>query len=450
MQFVLKRVAILIVSIALVPALSWLIVHAQKSRPSDFAFFDSTIYLTLLLGAMAIVLSLVVPFAVGRNRNALARLFGPTVRIVTLAVGLAVILQGILVAATIIRAETQTLGSVHFNLVLILGGGGILVGIAVLMASLAFLKRPPMPVLGHPLVRDEEPSFFTFLDGLARRLGASPPDHVVVGLEPTFYVTSEPISLAGSDKILHGETLYLSLPLCRVLKKEELAAVIGHELGHFIGKDTAYSRKFAPAFVRLGRTLTASQTATGWSALYSIPVQAILGLCLYEFSKAASRIGREREFEADIVGARAASPTDLGTSLLKVGLYSPLWGEVLGNTVSLLNKGRAYTNLSDFFQHCCLNAFSGSKEQLLAVALDEGTISHPVDTHPPTSARLDRMGVRQDMISTEILAPDGEDRSITLFHRANAYEEGLSTLQQQWLVAAGHARPPEEATPRSR
>ncbi|MDT3379579.1 M48 family metalloprotease [Labrys neptuniae] len=449
MQFVLKRVAILIVSIALVPALSWLIVHAQKSRPSDFAFFDSTIYLTLLLGAMAIVLSLVVPFAVGRNRNALARLFGPTVRIVTLAVGLAVILQGILVAATIIRAETQTLGSVHFNLVLILGGGGILVGIAVLMASLAFLKRPPMPVLGHTLVREEEPSFFTFLDGLARRLGASPPDHVVVGLEPTFYVTSEPISLAGSDKILHGETLYLSLPLCRVLKKEELAAVIGHELGHFLGKDTAYSRKFAPAFVRLGRTLTASQAATGWGALYSIPVQAILGLCLYEFSKAASRISREREFEADIVGVRAASPMDLGAALLKVGLYSPLWSDVLSNAVAGSNEEGTQGNLSAFFQHYCSNTYTGVKGHLLAVAIDEGEISHPIDTHPPISARLDHIGVKRDMISAEILGPDWEDRSVGLFHEANAYEEELSALQRQQLVAGAQTQPPDGAARQS-
>ncbi|MDZ5454723.1 hypothetical protein [Labrys sp. ZIDIC5] len=133
-----------------------------------------------------------------------------------------------------------------------------------------------------------------------------------------------------------------------------------------------------------------------------------------------------------------------------VGLYSRLWGEVLGNTVSVLNKGRAYTNLSDFFQHCCLNAFSGSKEQLLATALDEGAISHPIDTHPPTSVRLDRMGIRQDMISNEILAPDGEGRAVTLFHGASTYEEELSTLQQQWLIAAGHARPPEESAPRSR
>lgn len=32
------------------------------------------------------------------------------------------------------------------------------------------------------------------------------------------------------------------------------------------------------------------------------------------------------------------------------------------------------------------------------------------------------------MISADILASDGDDRSITFFQKANAYEEGLSTL----------------------
>ncbi|MFD2022059.1 M48 family metalloprotease [Pseudocitrobacter faecalis] len=46
---------------------------------------------------------------------------------------------------------------------------------------------------------------------------------------------------------LTGNTLYLPLTYLSLLNEAEIAAVVGHELGHFTGEDTQYSLRFAPS-----------------------------------------------------------------------------------------------------------------------------------------------------------------------------------------------------------
>lgn len=62
---------------------------------------------------------------------------------------------------------------------------------------------------------------------------------LVVGLTPTFFVTEADVHCIGGT--VTGRTMYLSVPLCRILTVEELSAVIAHELGHFRGEDTVCS-----------------------------------------------------------------------------------------------------------------------------------------------------------------------------------------------------------------
>ena len=50
------------------------------------------------------------------------------------------------------------------------------------------------------------------------------------------------------DGKLKGRTMFLSLSLCRILSLDEMKAVLGHELAHYKGLDTRFSRRFYPIY----------------------------------------------------------------------------------------------------------------------------------------------------------------------------------------------------------
>ena len=72
--------------------------------------------------------------------------------------------------------------------------------------------------------------------------GVKSPDNLVAGLDYSFFVTPE--SLWTVNGQLQGSSLFICLPLCRIMNQAELQAVIVHELAHFRGEDTEFGRRF--------------------------------------------------------------------------------------------------------------------------------------------------------------------------------------------------------------
>src|SRR5258708_39317679 len=129
-----------------------------------------------------------------------------------------------------------------------------------------------------------------------------------MGLESTFYVTANDVTIPLPEGKLTGSTLYISLSLIRLLTKDEFCAVIGHELGHFRGDDTLYSLRFAPTYMHLSQTISAMARGSGGAAdLARIPALQALTFCWLQFASAERSVGRERELLADKAGAEAES-----------------------------------------------------------------------------------------------------------------------------------------------
>src|SRR5207253_136023 len=100
-----------------------------------------------------------------------------------------------------------------------------------------------------------EPRLWSFVADAAQSAGVAPPEHLVLGLEPNFYVTEAHVQCLDGE--LHGRTMYLSIPLARIFSQQELRAVLGHELGHYKGDDTVFSQKFYPIYRGTLDSLTA-------------------------------------------------------------------------------------------------------------------------------------------------------------------------------------------------
>src|SRR5262249_41710129 len=180
---------------------------------------------------------------------------------------------------------------------------------AMMKVGFAISRRASTSVLGKTVPEEAEPQLWKFVRAIATRLGASPPHNIVMGLEPNFYVTSADVVVYPGANKQPNETLYLSLPLMRLLSYDELTAVIGHELGHFRGEDTDFSLKFYPIYAGTGQPLAAleSQSVNGARALALLPACAILSFFMEQFAHAERAIGRHRELEADQAGASVSS-----------------------------------------------------------------------------------------------------------------------------------------------
>jgi Zn-dependent protease with chaperone function len=375
------------------------------------------------------------------SRSLLLTVFSPGMKAVLLALFGLILAQGAIATYAAYIVESTAFHRVHFFLIGSIGLGAFLGAGAMLKAGFSISKKASISVLGKTAPEEVEPQLWKLVKEIAARLGATPPTNIVIGLEPNFYVTSADVVLFPGASKQPNETLYLSLPLMRILSRDELTAVIGHELGHFRGEDTKFSLRFYPIYAGTGQALTAlgNRSEDGAHALGLLPGIAILSFFMEQFARAERTIGRNRELEADKAGASVASGRSLATALLKIGAFAPLWGPIRTAMVEALNQGRAYTNVSALYAEL---ASSSGKPELLDQIATSATV-HPTDTHPPTSARIQALGLSVDALRQDALTIDADASSINLLTNSTKFEEELTDIEHKFLLELGAARLPD-------
>ncbi len=148
-------------------------------------------------------------------------------------VAVAVFEAGILVQGGISGDGMKLLGvaavAVGFT---VMGAAGALVG---LRRALEAFEPDPLPILGRPVSPAEAPGLWRLVEGLAARIGALAPEAVVVGLADGFFVTAGPAELQPGGARLAGRILHVPLAQLALLRGDETAAIIAHELAHYAG-----------------------------------------------------------------------------------------------------------------------------------------------------------------------------------------------------------------------
>lgn len=333
------------------------------------------------------------------------------------------ITQGVLIVFSL-HLGPSVLANRTLPLVTLGAGAGALFGaVALIRASLTTVKTNDIEALGLGLVKDEHPALWTMIDGLAAKLGVTPPRYVIVGLDPTFYVTEQPVQcLNGTSK---GRILYLSLPLCRILTQSELAAVIGHELGHFRGNDLWFTRRFYPIYQGTVRSLAELQGAAD-SLVQMIPLYpavAILTLFFESFSRAEKGISRDRELAADQCGVAASGSLDLAVSLAKLTAYGKEWerGQLLRERQGRLSRVTVVNVSAEFAV-----AAQGVGHTVAMARLAEERVTHPMDTHPPLSVRLAALKLSPDDLTERVMVTRPTASAIDLISNSEALEDELS------------------------
>lgn len=254
---------------------------------------------------------------------------------------------------------------------------------AMLIGSIFKKTDDKLEVEGVPLERATSPELWNRIDALCKRLGTAPPQTILGGIDNNFFVTEHPVHAAG--RVFDGRSLFVSLSLLKRLSKPEADAVLAHEMAHFSGDDTAYSRKLAPLLSRYVMYMEAL-----YSSLLSRPIFYFM-LCYFAlFQISLGRQRRERELRADRLAADATSPESIGNSLLKIAAYSRYRERV---EQGLFERNSAHSNL-DLAHSVAVGFVEYARGQRLAEDLQaEHAIPHPFDSHPSLGERFRNVGL---------------------------------------------------------
>lgn len=404
------------------------------STKSDIAVLETVSILTLILSGLVVFGILVCGFIGRINRLVLLGAFRIGLWVTQLSVAALVVANAALAILTIYWAESWFIGRVHFALIGILGLVAGLTALRIIIGSFKFAKKTEARVFGKRLGRFDNAHVWSFVETIAKEAGAKPPDHIVVGLEPTFFVTEA--NVICLDGTLNGRTLFLSLPLCRFLNRKELAAIVGHELGHFVGLDTTFSRWFFPIYrgaTDTVHTLAANMAgeSNGVQSIAFLPPLYIMGFFLRSFARLENEISRERELAADKLGAMIAGVENMSTSLVKVHAYAQIWGYTQEQMKKALEEGKVLTNISAYFA----TVATVVPEDIYKKDLGKRHTQHPTDTHPLLATRLESLGSKLDSVMVQSFKKIKDaDRCISLIEGFEKIEQDLSELEHYKMV----------------
>ena len=265
----------------------------------------------------------------------------------------------------------------------------------------------PLVVTGRPVSRQEAPGLWQLATTLAGRLGAEPPDTIVVGLVDGFFAVAGPVRIEATGQILAGNTLHVPLPYLAFHRADEIAVIIGHELSHFAGQDTAYSKRFAPIHAGVGRAidalLAAGTTRDGTLALLVQPALRLALFALDQFHHAMQGWSRRREFEADAASARLVSPAAAAGAMLRHDAVRGLIDDVLDF---------AWAHPAEMPADLVAFAIDRAQRRGLddPTGRFDGHTPHPTDSHPPTRERFAAFGVAlSDRMIAEATAVPGAE-----------------------------------------
>lgn len=376
---------------------------------------------------------------IGTNRSLLASIFPAIVQLALFMTVISVLMQGAVLTLGSLVAQAYFLDGIRLYITIGIGLGALAAAWKLFDGILDFGGKLRSRVDGMRVSNEKAPELHAFVNGLADRLDAQAPDNIIVGLEPTFFVTNAEILTSDSTRPLEGQTLYMSAPLARLMTQAEFAAVIGHELAHFRGADTVYSLKFAPVYAGLAAMLDRTSFDEGerlHHGLAKLPARAMLSFMMNMFAMNERAISRRRELIADQAGAEVASPRALATALIKVGLYAEVWDHVAAENIDRLNRGKATRNLSSLLESRVRYDIDHADVAKIIKKVAKRSIPHPTDTHPPVGRRLKALGVDPASIGEAALQV-AERSAIGLFGNAVALEENLSVMEHKRIMDMG-------------
>lgn len=344
----------------------WQFHWAERLAVGTLAFGAALLLAALGLGALAFV---------NRGLRVASFVFGW--RLMTVSSALEVLAQGAMVTWLAFWVTAYFWERVSVKLVAI---AGIVAAAAVALAVWTIFRRlaDTFEIEGEPLAEADAPRLWTRVRELAARLGTAPPDRIVAGIDANFFVTESPAVVAGAS--VSGRTLFVSIPLLRVLETDEADAVLAHELAHLGGGDTGSSAALGPKLQQFDAYTWKMRTGG-----LTIVVHWLLRLYRTIFEFALARDSRERETLADRTAARATSAGAIARSLVKIAAYASYRGAVERR---LFEHDREHVGRLGIAGAIAAGLVPYARSPEFLEAMETAAVPHPFDRHPRLADRM--------------------------------------------------------------
>lgn len=270
----------------------------------------------------------------------------------------------------------------------LVGIAGILAAVAVFYAIWTLFKKLPVDdeIEGELLSEADAPRLWNRIRQMAARANTAPPDNVIAGIDTNFFVTEESCTV-GSQKV-RGRTLFVSIPLLRILDDTEADAVLAHELAHLGGGDTRTSALLGPKLRQFD--LYTWQMRSGG---LTIVAHYLLRLYRMAFEFALARDSREREHLADRLAAELTAPRAIVHSLIKISAYGGYRNQVEDTLFAQSRQFNGQLGIARFVAEG-LRPYAGTSEFL--ERMKTADIPHPYDSHPALTERMRSVGHHLD------------------------------------------------------
>lgn len=295
----------------------------------------------------------------------------------------------------------------------------VLALLGVWVALAAIFKRSVLrnEVSGELITQATAPMLWARIQQFAQLLKTEPPKQVIAGIDDNFFVTQMPIHLPNVG-MLEGRSLYVSLPLLRVMSWDEADAVLAHELAHFSGGDTQFSAALGPKLAQFEQ-YSLSMLEGGLTLILLFPLNFFRAAFEFGFSKNS----REREFQADTMAAKATSPAAIARSLVKISGYSSYRAQIQSELFANEAKHDGALNIPDRLASG-LSGFTATPQ--FSDAMQDAAVPHPFDSHPPMRERMQNVGAAIALADYPgiVLAPP-QQSWVQLIPEASAIEQRL-------------------------
>src|SRR5919109_907128 len=380
--------------------------------------------LLAVLGGVALALGLGLFLAI-----CLAGLIARTNRVVLVAT-FAPLLVLTNVALVPLIAISGFIAAVAVGFIFPIAGGlmglGALVGVVVMLnrsLSFPFVRGGVGTVRGIVLTRDAQPRLWQAVEELAARIRITAPQHLVVGLEPNFFVTQgrttciEPAEIATSTD-----------------GKPDSAGAGAEEGGRTAGGMLRSNKaQWDPAF----GDDDADDDDDDDRASRRRKKKGEKGEDdEVREEEVAARLSRTRELAADRVSVEATDEQTTAAALVKIHGFHRYWRRAL---VVLRERIRAAEQGLNASADFAAVAHAERESPWMRRDLDEEEPPHPIDSHPPLSRRLAALRSSMPEVAERAFTVQPPEPAIALFEDPEPLERRLTLVEKAILVETRQA-----------